>query len=82
MTVNNPRFFSTPDGSAVLHLRFDGRSRDISLDILDVGVASSDESIRSAVSAYLDMSAKSLSGYVVERHENGNMTLRPEAVFG
>ncbi len=66
----------------MLHLRFEGRSRAIALDILDVGTASSDERIAQAVASYLDVSVAKLRGYVVERHANGNMTMRPEAVFG
>jgi hypothetical protein len=85
MTERDPRFLSRSEGTrdtALLHLRFEGRSRDIALDILDVGVASPDENIRVAVARFLDVPENKLRGYVVERHENGNMTLRPEAVFG
>ncbi len=66
----------------VLHLRFEGRSRDVALDILAVGAESSDDSIRRAVAAFMDVGVQRLSGTVIERHENGNLTLRPEAVFG
>ncbi|MDZ4835209.1 MAG: hypothetical protein SGJ27_15640 [Candidatus Melainabacteria bacterium] len=84
MTERDPRFLARSDisGSALLHLRFEGRSREIALDVLDVGVASSDTAVRNAVAAFLDVPAGKLSAYVVERHENGNLTLRPEAVFG
>jgi hypothetical protein len=72
-----------PDSkTAVLHLRFDGRSRDIALDVLDVGTASSDTAIRAAVARFVDVSVAELNDHVVERHENGNLTLRPQAVFG
>lgn len=83
MMNNDPRLNFRPDGrTAVLHLRFDGLSRDIELALLDLGVAASDSSIRAAVARFVDVPAADLSGYVVERHENGNLTLRPEAVFG
>jgi hypothetical protein len=83
MTENDPRLMFHPtSNSAVLHLRFDGRSRDIALDVLDVGVASGDDTVRSAVARFLDVPTEKLRGYVVERHDNGNLTLRPEAVFG
>lgn len=72
-----------PDSkTAVLHLRFDGRSRDIALDVLDVGTASSDTVIKAAVARFVDVGVAELSDHIVERHENGNLTLRPEAVFG
>lgn len=83
MTDKDPRILSKiGSGTHVIHLRFEGRSRDIALDLLDVGVGSSDSAVRAAVAAFLDVPANRLSGTVVERHENGNLTLRPEAVFG
>lgn len=84
MTQRDPRFLARSDisDSAVLHLRFEGRSREIALDVLDVGVASSDAAVRTAVAAFLDVPVSKLNAYVVERHESGNLTMRPEAVFG
>lgn len=66
----------------VLHVRFEGRSVDIPLSDLDVGQASTDEQVRQAVADYLSVAVNRLRFYVVDRHESGNLTLRPEAVFG
>jgi hypothetical protein len=66
----------------VLHVRFDGRSRDIAMEILDLGAGSSDAAVFQAVAAFLDVNVARFDGMVIERHQNGNMTLRPEAVFG
>ena len=66
----------------VLHVRFEGRSLDIGLGVLDVGNLSTDQAIRRALARYLGISARRLASYVVERHANGNITVRPEAVFG
>lgn len=66
----------------VLHVRFDGRSRDIAMDILDLGAGSSDAAVFQAVAAFLDINVARFDGMVIERHQNGNLTLRPEAVFG
>lgn len=87
MTERDPRFLARgreddADVGAVLHLRFEGKSREIALDILDIGVASTDEAVREAVATFLDIKPARLSGTVLERHENGNLTLRPEALFG
>ncbi len=84
MANKDPRFLarSGVTDSALLHLRFEGRSREIALDVLDVGVASTDAAVRNAVATFLDIPVSNLQAYVVERHENGNLTLRPEAVFG
>ncbi len=65
-----------------LHIRFDGRSWDIPFRTLEIGDASSDTEVREALARYLDVSVRKLGPYVVERHTNGNMTVRPEAVFG
>jgi len=66
-----------------IHVRFDGRSIDIDLNELDVGVLSNDNQIRAAVAAYLEVPTQKLQAFAVDRNtETGHMTLRPEAVFG
>ena len=67
---------------AVLHVRFDGRSLDIPLSGLDIGPASADLEIKRALARYLEVPAEKLRDYVVDRHQTGNLTVRPEAVFG
>ena len=66
----------------VLHIRFEGKSFDIPQNELDIGGRSSDRQVKAAVAAYLDVPDSRFRHYVVERHENGNVTIRPEAVFG
>jgi hypothetical protein len=68
--------------NAMLHIRYGGRSYDVPLQAMDIGPASSDDQIRRAVAAYLEEPQSKLRLFVVERHDNGNMTIRPEAVFG
>ena len=68
--------------SPLLHIRFDGRSFDIPLSDLDVGTMSSDADVKRALSGYLNVPEGKLRDYVVDRHETGNLTVRPEAVFG
>ena len=70
------------DDSPVLHIRFDGRSFDIPLSDLDVGTLSSDAEIKRALANYLCVPEVKFRHYVVDRHETGNLTVRPEAVFG
>jgi hypothetical protein len=65
-----------------LHVRYDGRSADIALAELDVGQVSTDAEIKQAVAKYLEVSVQSFRHYTVDRHETGNLTIRPEAVFG
>jgi hypothetical protein len=66
----------------MLHVRFEGKSFDISLAELDIGSGSSDRQVKTVLAAYLDVAESRFRNYVVEHHENGNMTVRPEAVFG
>jgi hypothetical protein len=67
---------------AVLHVRFEGHSRDVALAELDVGPHSSDAAIKQALARYLGVAEAKLRDYVIDRHETGNLTVRPEAVFG
>lgn len=69
-------------GVTVVHIRFDGRSLDIPQGDLDVGAASSDNEIKRALARHLEVNEAKLRDYVIDRHETGNMTVRPEAVFG
>jgi len=73
---------SNPTDSRVIHVRVMGRSRDITLDLLDISTDSSDATIRDSVARFMELTPAQFRDTVVERHENGNMTLRPEAVFG
>ena len=68
--------------SAVLHIRFEGRSFDIPLSDLDVGTMSTDLDVKRALAGYLNVSEMKIRDYVVDRHETGNLTVRPQAVFG
>ncbi len=70
-----------PD-EARLHIRFEGRSWDILSRDLDVSPMSTDEQVRRALANYFDVALGKFRVYVIERHENGNITVRPEAVFG
>jgi hypothetical protein len=65
-----------------LHIRYDGRSADIPLAELDVGLVSTDATIKQAVAQYLEVPVERFRHYTVDRHETGNLTIRPEAVFG
>jgi len=71
-----------PIAAAVVHIRFDGRSLDIPLSDLDVGALSSDNEVKRAVARHLEVPEAKLRDYVIDRHDTGNLTVRPEAVFG
>jgi hypothetical protein len=67
---------------ALLHVRFNGQSFDLPLETLDLGSGSSEREVKQRVASNLEVDVSRLRDYVVDRHANGNMTLRPEAVFG
>jgi hypothetical protein len=69
-------------GGTVLHARYDGRSFDIPLSDLDVGLGSDDGQVKRALARHLEIPEAKLRDYTVDRHETGNLTVRPEAVFG
>lgn len=65
-----------------VHVRFEGRSQRLTVAQLGIAANASDADIKNAVARFFDVSTGRLLGHIVERHENGNFTLRPEAVFG
>ncbi len=68
--------------TAVVHIRFEGRSPDIPLCELDLRPDAQDAEIKRALARHLEVPVGKLRDYVVDRHETGNLTVRPEAVFG
>ena len=65
-----------------VHVRFAGRSFDVALADLSVNGDASGGGLRRALAEYMDVAPEALRDYVIEEHENGNWTLRPQAVFG
>lgn len=66
-----------------VHIRFEGRSYDTSFADLDIGDLSSDAEVREKVAAHLEAPPAKLANYEVDRNEEtGDITLRPQAVFG
>jgi hypothetical protein len=69
---------STP----MVHVRFQGRSWDLPASLLGSVNLRSEHDIKQAVARHLEIPFDQLAPYVVEWHENENVTIRPEAVFG
>lgn len=65
-----------------VHVRYDGKSYDLPFADLDLGASMSDDEVREALARHFDVSPRTFRAYVVERHRTGNITVRPEAVFG
>ncbi|HEX7900356.1 MAG TPA: hypothetical protein VF950_21490 [Planctomycetota bacterium] len=65
-----------------VHVRYDGKSYDLTLEDLMLKANMSDDDVREALARHFDVSPREFRPYVVERHRTGNLTVRPEAVFG
>lgn len=75
-TLNNTLF------APAIHVRFDGRSQRLNASQLGLPANASDQNIKIAVARALEVGERDLRAHVVERHDNGNITVRPQAVFG
>ena len=80
--LRDPVMIDRQHAVRVVHIRFEGRSLDVPQGDLDVGDASSDNDIKNALARYLETPVAKFRDYVIDRHDTGNMTVRPEAVFG
>jgi hypothetical protein len=82
MTEPVQRIEPTEPTEPMLHVRFEGMSRQLPLSALHLTPDATETEVRTALANYFDVAVGRFAPYVVERHENGNVTVRPEAVFG
>jgi hypothetical protein len=69
--------------SGQVHIRYEGHSYDASFDDLDIGALSSEAEVRQAVARHLEAPPQKLAAFSVDKNEeSGDITLRPQAVFG
>lgn len=67
----------------VIHVRYDGHSVDLPFHQADLGDLSTDRDIRQAVAGRLNEECSKFNQHVIDRNtQTGNITLRPQAVFG
>jgi hypothetical protein len=66
----------------MVHVRFEGRSLDLSERALNLHDSMTEAEIKRRIAQHLDVDVKRLEFYVVDRVPNGNIILRPEAVYG
>lgn len=64
------------------HIFFDNRQHDVPLTALDVGDGSTPQEVKVALAVHLNIPVEKFRNYTVVHETNGNVTLRPEAVFG
>ena len=71
-----------PDNAGeLLHVRFDGRSEELSLAALDLDRQATDEQIKRALVAHFDCPPRSFDRHAIVRHAAA-IVVRPEAIYG
>ena len=66
-----------------VHIRYEGHSYDVTFDDLDIGELSDEAQVRQAVARHLEAPPQKLANFAVDKNaESGDITLRPQAVFG
>lgn len=66
-----------------VHIRYNGESRDVTFGDLDIGDLSTEAEIRSAAARFFEVPASKFANFAIDRNaETGDLTLRPQAVFG
>jgi hypothetical protein len=66
----------------MIHIRFEGRSYDLKPEQLHLRPNMSDREIKQTLAQYFDVRANRFNQYVIDRTENGDLIVRPEAVYG
>ncbi|MBD1909408.1 MULTISPECIES: hypothetical protein [unclassified Leptolyngbya] len=66
----------------MVHIRFEGRSLDLSETQLGITTGMHDTAVKERISRHLDVNVNRLSIYVIDRRPSGDLIVRPEAVYG
>ncbi len=66
----------------MVHVRFEGRSLDFKERDLGIVAGMSDNEVKDRLARHLELRGDRLRAYVVDRGPNGDLIVRPEAVYG
>ncbi|HZT42524.1 MAG TPA: hypothetical protein VFA07_10040 [Chthonomonadaceae bacterium] len=66
----------------MVHVRFEGRSYDLTEQQIDVRQGMSDTEIKERLAQHFEVARNRFTSYVVDRAPSGNLIVRPEAVYG
>lgn len=72
----------TVETGANLHVVFKGQTADIDFEMLGITPALADREILERLAQHFDRAVAEMEDYTVVREANGNITIRPSAVFG
>ena len=65
----------------MVHVRFEGRSYDFKEHQLGLTAGMSDAEIKQRLARHFDVGIDRVEPYAVDRYSNGNLVVRPEAVW-
>ena len=66
----------------MVHVRFEGRSFDFTEGQLGLQTIENDEEVKERLAERFNVRLESLEPYVVDRTARGDVSVRPEAVYG
>ena len=66
----------------MVHVRFDGRSYDLTERQLGLNGHGRDADVKTRLARHFDVSPERFDLYIVDRRPNGDLIVRPEAVYG
>jgi hypothetical protein len=66
----------------MVHIRFEGNSFDLAENQLGLALNMSDVQIKERLARHFDVARDRFNLYVVDRTQNGDLIIRPEAVYG
>ncbi|MGD1714670.1 hypothetical protein [Dapis sp. BLCC M172] len=66
----------------MVHIRFEGRSYDVTENQLGITENMKENAIKERLSQYFDVGKERFNSYVLDHRPNGDLIVRPEAVYG
>lgn len=66
----------------MVHVRFEGRSYDVSERQVGITAGMSDADVKERLAQHLDVNRDRFASYVCDRRPSGDLIVRPEAVYG
>ncbi|NEP46059.1 MAG: hypothetical protein F6K35_45405 [Okeania sp. SIO2H7] len=64
------------------HIRFEGRSYDVTENQLGIRENMTENTIKERLAQYFDVGKERFNSYVLDHRPSGDLIVRPEAVYG
>ena len=66
----------------MVHVRFEGKSYDLTERQLGLGAGADDRKVKQKLARYFDVGLDRFELYVVDRPSTGDLIVRPQAIYG